>query len=413
MTRHELGHAHRRVCVYSAKNSSSRWNACPSSRGERPDADHLQPQADEDYLFPTRARLLERVQVLLAGRAAEEVYFGDDATSYGSDDVRDANDLTRNVVVNYALGQPDLVTTYTYDPDTSVHPRAHLASRKSSVASTGEMNRHEWNRKIHGYGRAADFDHYQYAERKILQIVNEAMANAKAVIAAHARRSTSAYEELLENDVMSGPRLEEILDANPPLTTDYPHRGPDTPCKILPSEADEEKAGTRVIKDRAQKLKHAMDNYYSHTKLEPENWKDRTKGLVVAKDGSLRDFDALELEDFMPELRRSKARGYRELGALGRDVPVEPYVVTAMKENLKDDPDWLKKEHTRVSREADRERKAELEDELIPTLEAKVLAAGAQPPRTWSGSRPDFVPGRLKGLDDLRDRCSWPRRSRR
>ena len=167
-------------------------------------------------MFPTRARLLERVEVLLAGRAAEEVYFGQDVSSYGSDDVRDANDLTRNVVVNYSLGQPDLVTTYTYDPDTLFTPERHLASRKSKVASTGEMNRHEFNRKMHGYGRSADYDHYQYAERKILQIINEAFANAKAIVEAHSDAFEVAYEELLANDTLTGTRLNEIMDANPP-----------------------------------------------------------------------------------------------------------------------------------------------------------------------------------------------------
>jgi ATP-dependent Zn protease len=34
-------------------------------------------------------------QVLLAGRAAEEVFFGEDITSYGDHDIRDANDMVR------------------------------------------------------------------------------------------------------------------------------------------------------------------------------------------------------------------------------------------------------------------------------------------------------------------------------
>jgi ATP-dependent metalloprotease FtsH len=226
LTRHELGHALVASVLQRCNGliePVERVSIVP--RGRDPTQTTYNRKRDEDYLFPTRARLLERVQVLLAGRAAEEVYFGDDATSYGSDDVRDANDLTRNVVVNYALGQPDLVTTYTYDPDTLFTPERHLASRKSSVASTGEVNRHEWNRKIHGYGRAADFDHYQYAERKILQIVNEAMANAKAVIVAHAEAFDAAYEELLANDTLSGERLNEILGRTPARRRFVSHEG--------------------------------------------------------------------------------------------------------------------------------------------------------------------------------------------
>ena len=59
----------------------------------------------------------------MAGRAAEEVFYGNDITEYSFADIRDANDLTRNVVVNYGLGAPDMLTTYTYDPEIG---RAHV-----------------------------------------------------------------------------------------------------------------------------------------------------------------------------------------------------------------------------------------------------------------------------------------------
>ena len=49
----------------------------------------------------------------------------------------------------------------------------------------------------------------------------------------------------MTNDVLSGERLEEIIAANPPKS-DFPRRGPDTPCKVLKSEADEAKEGTRA-----------------------------------------------------------------------------------------------------------------------------------------------------------------------
>ena len=42
---------------------------------------------DEDYTMTTRARLLERIRVTLAGRAAEEIVLGD-ATTYSAADLR-------------------------------------------------------------------------------------------------------------------------------------------------------------------------------------------------------------------------------------------------------------------------------------------------------------------------------------
>jgi ATP-dependent Zn protease len=42
---------------------------------------------DEDYTMSTRARMLERVRVILAGRAAEEIVFGH-ASTYSNRDLR-------------------------------------------------------------------------------------------------------------------------------------------------------------------------------------------------------------------------------------------------------------------------------------------------------------------------------------
>jgi hypothetical protein len=41
--------------------------------------------------------------------------------------------LIRNVVINYNLGQPDMLTTYTYDPDTLITPERTIANRKSKA----------------------------------------------------------------------------------------------------------------------------------------------------------------------------------------------------------------------------------------------------------------------------------------
>jgi len=56
------------------------------------------------------------------------------------------------------------------------------------------MDRHAYNRKLHGYGREADYDHYQYAERKIMLIMSEAMANCKAIISAYQPAFDAAFE---------------------------------------------------------------------------------------------------------------------------------------------------------------------------------------------------------------------------
>ena len=363
LTRHELGHAVVATVLYKSTGlieAVERVSIIP--RGRDPTQTSYNRKRDEDYMFPTRARLLERVQVLMAGRAAEEVYYGNDITEYSFADIRDANDLTRNVVVNYGLGAPDMLTTYTYDPDTLWSPDRTIQTRKSRVSSTGEMSKHDYNRKLHGYGRQADFDHYQYAERKILQILNEAMSNAKAIIEAHRDAMDVAFDELIANDVLSGERLEEIIAANPPRS-DFPRRGPDTPCKVLKSEADEAREGTRAQADKAAKMKYAVDNYYPQVALEPENLRDRNKGLP--RPG--KRYEDLTLGDYTYMNKAPVERG--------RLIPDEPWGVQAIKENLAEDPDWLAKQMIEATREADKERKELLKTTLIPKLEAKMERA--------------------------------------
>ena len=83
------------------------------------------------------------------------------------------------------------------------------------------------------------------------------------------------YDELIVVDVMSGARLNEIIAANPPVNMTYPKVGPDTPCKLLPTEADEAVRGVRVIADKSEKMKFAVANYYPQVGLEIPNLRHR------------------------------------------------------------------------------------------------------------------------------------------
>ena len=89
LTRHELGHAVVATVLYKSTGlieAVERVSIIP--RGRDPTQTSYNRKRDEDYMFPTRARLLERVQVLMAGRAAEEVYYGNDITEYSFADIR-------------------------------------------------------------------------------------------------------------------------------------------------------------------------------------------------------------------------------------------------------------------------------------------------------------------------------------
>ena len=64
---------------------------------------------DEDYSMTTRARMLERICVILAGRAAEEHFYGE-ASTYSVKDLGPALRLAEKIVTNYGLSELGLTS---------------------------------------------------------------------------------------------------------------------------------------------------------------------------------------------------------------------------------------------------------------------------------------------------------------
>jgi cell division protease FtsH len=65
---------------------------------------YTQQQPTEDRYLMTRAELLDRLDVLLGGRVAEELVFGDISTG-AQDDLQRATDMARHMVVRYGMSE--------------------------------------------------------------------------------------------------------------------------------------------------------------------------------------------------------------------------------------------------------------------------------------------------------------------
>jgi cell division protease FtsH len=65
---------------------------------------YTQQQPTEDRYLMTRAELLDRLDVLLGGRVAEEIIFGDVSTG-AHDDLQRASDLVRHMVTQYGMSE--------------------------------------------------------------------------------------------------------------------------------------------------------------------------------------------------------------------------------------------------------------------------------------------------------------------
>jgi cell division protease FtsH len=74
---------------------------------------YTQQQPTEDRYLMTRAELLDRLDVLLGGRVAEELIFGDISTG-AQDDLQRATDMARHMVARY--GMSDALGLATFEP---------------------------------------------------------------------------------------------------------------------------------------------------------------------------------------------------------------------------------------------------------------------------------------------------------
>ena len=293
---------------------------------------------DNEYMYPTRERLMERVEVLTAGLEAEKLVY-DEVSSYGTDYGKEAIDLLRNVVINQGLGQPGMLTAYTHDPTALSGYDLKTERMRSTISANGENVDVEENKILAGNMRVTDKGHLQYAERKIFQIMKEARENSKSILTAYKAAVKKATEELVANETLSGDRLRQILEEYPPAG-DYEKTGPDTPCKILPTEEEEMRNGWRNEPDPLKKFEY-LKQFYGDISLDPPGpMKDRrTKednaGLLSFQEHTWK----YAVEKVLPKKGRRQG------------VHWEPWTVAAMKMNERENPGWRAMEIARLWKE--------------------------------------------------------------
>ena len=293
---------------------------------------------DNEYMYPTRERLMERVEVLTAGVEAEKLVY-DEVSSYGTDYGKEAIDLLRNVVINQGLGQPGMLTAYTHDPTVLSGYDLKTERMRSTISANGENVDVEENKILAGNMRVTDKGHLQYAERKIFQIMKEARENSKSILTAYKAAVKKATEELVANETLSGDRLRQILEEYPPAG-DYAKTGPDTPCKILPTEEEEMRNGWRNEPDPLKKFEY-LKQFYGDISLDPPGpMKDRrTKednaGLLSFQEHTWK----YVVEKVLPKKGRRQG------------VHWEPWTVAAMKMNERENPGWRAMEIARLWKE--------------------------------------------------------------
>lgn len=157
---------------------------------------------DEAYFFERRPQLLHRMQVLLGGRAAEEVIFGRDTSTWSLPYLSDASYLARKLITIWNLEGPMTIR--------GEHPA--------------------WSREPHFCGPPLDFEGWLYDDYDFTEptlnysldndvakhseaLVNKMYLKTLTLLRQHHAALTKAIYVLLDRQEMHGYELDLILDS--------------------------------------------------------------------------------------------------------------------------------------------------------------------------------------------------------
>ena len=156
----------------------------------------IQRPLDDRFLLD-RAELMNRMAVLLGGRAAEQIIF-DDVSTGAADDLAKATVIARNMVVRFGM-----------DPNLGLVVYETDASPFLGTPGTGD-----WHPRQYGEETAAAID------QAIRGLLDAALRRASAVLAANQMLLKEAAADLLAKETLSAAEIAKIaallrpIDAN-------------------------------------------------------------------------------------------------------------------------------------------------------------------------------------------------------
>jgi cell division protease FtsH len=143
----------------------------------------------EDRFLLREEELTARVDVLLAGRAAEELVFGDVSTG-ASDDITRATDIVRKMLTDYGMSDE--------------FRNVALSARKHPLYLDATEG---------GHSREYSEETQNYIDREIARRMERRYAETTETLGTHLATLEEVAEALLEREVLHRDDLESILKA--------------------------------------------------------------------------------------------------------------------------------------------------------------------------------------------------------
>jgi len=145
--------------------------------------------AEDRYLL-TRAELLDRLDVFLGGRVAEEIVFGDVSTG-AQNDLQQATDMARSMVTRYGMSDRLGLASYDRTPAAPLYPTPAPPQPAPYSDATGQV-----------------------IDAEIGRLLDDAHARVKATLLARRALLDALAHALLENETVDRAALDSLLAAH-------------------------------------------------------------------------------------------------------------------------------------------------------------------------------------------------------
>ncbi len=162
---------------------------------------YTQQQPTEDRYLMTRSELLDRVAVLLGGRVAEELVFGEISTG-AQNDLQRATDIVRSMVTEYGMSERIGIVAYERERRSMFLPESFSSSKTYSEAKAAEI------------------------DEEIARVLKDAHGRVQQILAEKRPILDELAALLLDKEIVQGEELRKMLGK------------PETPAE-LPSAAQQ------------------------------------------------------------------------------------------------------------------------------------------------------------------------------
>ena len=147
----------------------------------------------EDRYLMSRTELLEKIDVILGGRAAEETILGD-ITTGAQNDLQRATEIARSMVTLYGMSDTLGQVAYHAAPNPFLYPQGFPAPREISEATA------------------------RMIDEEVRQIIDARMEGVLKTLKEHENLLHRVAEKLLEKETIEGDEFLELIGRQPVTT---------------------------------------------------------------------------------------------------------------------------------------------------------------------------------------------------